>query len=55
MGLPRKEKWSGQPFLSPGDLLNGIEPACPGLAGEFFTTEPPGKPVHQIVHCIVVL
>jgi len=22
----------------------GIEPSCPALAGEFFTTEPPGKP-----------
>ena len=22
----------------------GIEPAPPALAGEFFTTEPPGKP-----------
>jgi len=35
---------------SPGDLLPdpGIEPAClasPALAGGFFTTELPGKPV----------
>ena len=22
----------------------GIEPVSPALAGEFFTTEPPGKP-----------
>ena len=36
-------------FPSPGDLLDpGIEPACPAslaLAGRFFTTEPPGKPL----------
>ena len=23
---------------------SGIEPVSPALAGEFFTTEPPGKP-----------
>ena len=28
-----------------GELPNpGIEPASPALAGEFFTSEPPGKP-----------
>ena len=36
-------------FLPPGELPNpGIEPASltsPALAGGFFTTEPPGKPV----------
>ena len=36
------------PFPSPGDLLDpGIEPVCPGLAGAFFTAEPPGEPVPQ--------
>ena len=31
---------------SPGDLPNpGIEPLFPALAGGFFTTAPPGKPV----------
>ena len=44
MGLPRQEYWSGLPFPSPGDYP-GIEPASPTLAGGFFTTEPPGKPV----------
>ena len=45
MGFPRQEYWSGLPFLSPGDLPNpGMEPLSPALAGEFFTTEPPGKP-----------
>ena len=24
---------------------SGIEPMSPALAGEFFTTEPPGKPL----------
>ena len=33
-------------FPSPGDLPDpGLEPTCPALAGRFFTTEPPGKPV----------
>ena len=33
------------PFPPPGDLPDpGIESASPALAGEFFTTEPPGKP-----------
>ena len=48
MGFPRQEYWSGLPFPPPGDLPNpGIEPmspASPELAGEFFTTDPPGEP-----------
>ena len=37
MRFPRKEYWSGLPFLSPGDLLNpGIKPVSPALAGGFF-------------------
>ena len=45
MGFPRQEYWSGLAFPFPGDLPDpGIEPACPALAGRFFTTEPPGKP-----------
>ena len=44
MGFPRQEYWSGLAFPFPGDLPDpGIEPACPALAGRFFTTEPPGK------------
>ena len=44
MGFPRQENWSGLSFSSPGDLPNsGIEPESPELAGEFFTSEPPGK------------
>ena len=46
MGFPRQEYWSGLPLSSPGDLPNpGIKPASPALAGEFFTAEPPGKPI----------
>ena len=47
MGLCRQEYWSGLPFSPPGDLPDPeIEPlfsASPALAGQFFTTEPPGK------------
>ena len=47
MGFPRQEYWSRLPFLPPGDLPDpGIKPVSPvslSLAGEFFTTEPPGK------------
>ena len=47
MGFSRQEYWSGLPFPIPGDLPNlGIEPACPTLAGGFFTTEPPRKSWH---------
>ena len=43
-GIPRREYWSGLPYLSPGDLSDpGIEPASHALAGRFFTAEPPGR------------
>ena len=46
MEFPRQEYWSGLPFASPEDLPDpGIELTSPALAGEFFTTEPPGKPI----------
>ena len=45
----RQEHWSGLPFPSSGDLPDsGIKPmslASPALAGGFFTTAPPGKPL----------
>ena len=48
MGFLRQEYWRGLPFPPPGDLPDpGIEPVSTALAGEFFTTEPPGKPNHQ--------
>ena len=44
VGFFRQEYWSGLPFPSPGDLHDpGVEPQSLALAGEFFTTEPPGK------------
>ena len=50
MGFPRQEYWSGLPFPSPGDLSHpGIEPMSPALAGEFFTTEPSGKPLQHLL------
>ena len=45
MGFPKQKYRSGLPFPSPEDLADpGIQPASPALEGEFFTTEPPGKP-----------
>ena len=49
MGFSRQEYWGRLSFPSPGDLPDpGIKPAfpaTPALAGGFFTTEPPGKPI----------
>ena len=46
VGFPRQENWSGLSFPSPENLpKSGIKSESPALAGEFFTTEPPGK--HQ--------
>ena len=46
MAFPRQEYWKGLPFPPPGDLPDpGIKPASPALAGGFFTTQPPGKPL----------
>ena len=45
MGFPKKEYWSGLPFLSPGDLPDpGIEPGSPASEADALTSEPPGKP-----------
>ena len=50
MGFPRQEYWSEFPFTSTGDLPDpGIKPLSLILAGRFFTTEPPGKPIFNIV------
>ena len=49
MGFSRQEYWSGLLFPPPGGLSNpGIEPVSSVflvVAGRFFTTEPPGKPL----------
>ena len=44
-GFPRQECWNRLTFPSLGDLpAPRIEPMCLALAGQLFTTEPPGKP-----------
>ena len=49
MEFSRQEYWSRLPFPTPGDLPDqGMEPTSlvpPALAGGFFTTESPGKPI----------
>ena len=51
MEFPRQEFQSRLQFPSPGDLPDlGINPASPTLAGGFFTTEPPGKPVSGYIY-----
>ena len=46
LGFSRQEYWSGLPFPPPGDLPDpGIEPMSAALAGRFFTTEPPRRPL----------
>ena len=48
MEFSRQEYWSGLPFPTSGDLPNpGIESVSlvSALAGGFFTTAPPGKPM----------
>jgi len=47
MGFSRQEYWSGLGCPPLGDLPDpGMEPESPAapVAGEIFTTEPPGKP-----------
>ena len=46
MGFSRQEHWGGLPCPPPGELLDPrVEPESPALAGEFFTSEPSGKPL----------
>ena len=46
MGFSRQKYWSGLPFPPPGDPPNPVtKPVSPVLAGGFFTTELPGKPI----------
>jgi len=51
MGFPRQEYWSQLPCPSPGDLPNQrikpVSPASLALAGGFFTTKSPGKPIDR--------
>ena len=58
MGFSRQEYWNGLPFPPPGNFPDpGIEttsPASPALAGRFFTTAPPGKPITDIRLMIII-
>ena len=56
MGFLSQEYWSALPFPSPGDLTNsGTEQASLALAGEFFTSKPPGNPLKIILQmCMCV-
>lgn len=48
MGLFQQEYWSG--FPSPGDPPNPvIQPESPAMAGRFFTAQPPGKPLREVL------
>ena len=52
----RQEYYSRLPSPSPGDLLEpGIQSACAALAGAFFTTEPPQKPVKTWFSTYIIL
>ena len=45
VGFPRKEYWSGLPFLSLEDLSHpGIELRSPAAQANSVPPEPPGKP-----------
>ena len=51
VGFSRREYWSGLPFPSQGDLPSPeIKSKSPALAGRFFPTEPPGKPLYVHTH-----
>ena len=58
MGFSGQGYGTGLPFPSPGDLPDSgikLEPlASPALAGVFFTTELPGKPL-CVPKCIPIL
>ena len=56
MIFSRQEYWSGLPFPTPGDLPNpAIKPKSPTFVGEFFTTEPPGKPINICINIQKIL
>ena len=57
MGIFRQEYWSGLPFPTSGHLPNpGIESVSlvSALAGGFFTTAPPGKPMVYVNNGILL-
>ena len=52
MEFSRQEYWSGLPFPTPGDppdpRIKLTSLAFPALAGWFFTTAPPRKPLRKL-------
>ena len=56
MGFSSQEYLSGLPFFFLGDLPGSrIKPESPALGGEFFTTEPSGKPFISYVLPLSIL
>ena len=56
MEFSRPEYWSGQPFLSPGDLPNpGVKPMSPSLQADSLPAEPHGKPKNTGVGSLSLL
>ena len=56
MEFSRLEYWSGQPFLSPGDLSNpGFEPRSPALQADSLSAKPQGKPKNTGVGSLYLL
>ena len=58
MGSSSQEYCIGVPLPPPGDLPDSrielVPPVSHALAGRFFTSEPPGKPVHTAVLIIFI-
>ena len=56
MEFSRPEYWSGQSFLSPGDLPNPrIKPRSPALQADSLPAEPQGKPMNTGVGTLSLL
>ena len=53
MKLPSQEYWSGFPFPTLGQIpdpgIRSMSATSPALPVGFFTTEPPGKPLHILI------
>ena len=56
MEFSRPEYWSGQPFPSPGDLLNpGLKPRSPALQADSLPAKPQGGPKNTRVGSLSLL
>ena len=59
MGFPSQKYWSRLPRDLPDSGIKPVSPASPALAGGFFPTEPPGKPMctqvfYFLLNCLSV-